>query len=586
MMARGWFKGKGVLLGLLATSVAVWGQSQTPTPPPTRPTQRTGATVPSPASQPEPSAVQLFQEAAAHIEKENYSAAIPLLKKALVLAPREGRIHHYLAYAYWRTDQFDAAKKEFQRALELEPNNAYTQYFLARILYNEGENDQAVRLYEAIVASGTPIYDTYPRLGQAYFRQGNLAKALEMTQLALEQTPWDGALHFQLAKIYRQMGRNEDAAREYETSNRLKRTDQASIQRLLQLSEAARTNQRETVLQLREEILSEPSKDPEILTWLGSLLGQAGYYQEARQPLELALERDPSSYEANFNLGLTLARLERYAEAEASLKKAVNLRPDSFGANSVLGVLYVNQGRNREAIERLRAAQQTRPDNVRVLALLGQQYLQGWYIEEGIKTFEQVVVLSPREAKFRYLLIDAYQKTKDYEKAYQVAQETLKLFPDDPQAHYQVGLQLARLGRYQEGRPYFEAALRLDPSFVAAHNWLGNLQLRNGEYDAALASFQKAKSLEPHNLDCLRGIGQSLLRLKRYPEARAEIEKAIRVHAEDSELYFQLSQVETRLGNREKASEAAGIFERLRAKEIQKEDTEKPRKFEAQTQGQ
>ena len=524
-------------------------------------------------------AQELFQKAIELIDQEQFLAAIPILQQVASLAPNQARVHYYLGYAFWKDRRWSAATTEFESALKLEPGNRYTKYFLGRIAYTQGFLDRAMKLYEDVSASGGPIFDTYQRLGQVYLRMEKPAKALELIQQALLLTPLDGGLHYQLGKIYRQLGRLEEAQQEFEAAERLKRADQVLIQKLLQLSEAIGKKQNDKVLKLREELLSDPSTDSEILTWLGRLLGQGEFYAEAVEPLRQAAERNQASYKAHYNLGFTLMRLRRDREAEISLKRALELQPHSIEVNSVLGVLYVKQNRNREAIDKLRAARKAQPDNPRVLAILGQQYLQGWYLEEAIESFRDAVRLNPRDANLRYLLIDGYQRNKEYDKALMVAQECLQLFPSEARSHFEMGRQMVNLGHYQDARPYFRRVIQIDPSFTVAYNEMGDVQLRQGEYQAALESFQRAKTLDPKNLDVLKGIGQSLLRLKRYPEALAELKKAIELHPDDAECYFHLSQAHMRMGNRENAARVVATYRELHAKEMEKQDRERPRTF-------
>ncbi len=526
---------------------------------------------------------ELFKQAAELIEKDQFSAAVERLRKAAALTPNQARVRHYLGYALWKLGQTGPATIEFERALRLDPQNTYTRYFLGRIAYSQDRVDQAIKFFESVLATGEPVFDTYQRLGQAYLRKGEPAKAQDRLQQALEQTPWDGAIHYQLAKIYRQTGRQEEAQRELETAERLKRADRASIEKLLQLSEAVRNHQLDRTLTLRDEVLGQPSKDPEILLWLGILLGQGNLYQEALEPLRLAVVKAPTSFEAHYNLGLTLVSLGQTPEGESSLKKAVELRPGSFEANSILAVLYANQTRNQEAIERLRAANQARPGNLKVLALLGQQYLEGHYLDEAIQTLHKAVRLSPADPKLRYLLVEAYEKNQEFDKALSEAREAVRLFPSEARAHFEVGRETANLGQYQDARAYFEQAIRIDASFAEAYNSLGDAQSRKGEYEAALEQFQKAKTLEPQNLAALRGVGHNLNLLKRYQEALSELERAVQVHPDDAQLFFELSQAHARLGNREKASEAVATFQRLRAKESEKQDLERKRHYEAGT---
>ena len=354
-------------------------------------------------------ASELFQDAVSLIEKDQANAAIPLLRRAARLDPKQARIHHYLGYALWKGEHLDLAEREFQEALRIEPGNPYSKYFLARI-YSHGQLERAVELYEEITSSGKAILDSYQRLAQVYFNKGELKKALEKTQLALRDSPLDGALHYQLGKIYRQLGRLQEAQQEFETVERLKRADQVAIQKLTELSELVRSNQSAEVSKLSQELLKQASEDPDILMQLGILLGQGGFFQEAVRPLQIATETIPGAFEAHFNLGLTLTKLGQTERAEASLKKSTELRPDSFEANSTLAFLYVNQNRTEEAIQRLEAARQARPENLRVLALLGQQYLQAGHPDEGVEILRLAVRLKPDDPQLQSLLATANQR--------------------------------------------------------------------------------------------------------------------------------------------------------------------------------
>ena len=522
---------------------------------------------------------ELFKKSVGLIETDRASEAIPLLRRAIELAPNHGRLHHYLGYALLKERQLPAAQKEFETALKLEPGNVYSEYFLAQTLDAQGLRERALSLYEAIVASGNAIYDSYQRLGQAYARRKEFDKAIAMMQQALQQTPWDGALHYQLGSIYRQIGREDAARQEFETSERLKRSDQSSIQKLLELEAAIRQRETDRVQTLRTQLLSQSGQDPELMTWLGVFLGRGQLYSDALEPLQKAAAAGPCSYETCYNLGLTLARLGREAEAEGPLRQALALRPDSYEANLILAVMYANQARNRDAIERLRAAQQAKPENLRVLLFLGEQYLQGMYLQEAIDTFRQALRLKPDDSRTRYLLIEAFQADKAYDKALEIARETSKLHPGEARAHFEVGHQLANLGHYQEGKPYFEESVRLDPAFIPAYVWLADLHFRNGEYEAALQNYQKAGNLDARDLDAARGTGKSLIRLKRFSEALTELQTFISEHPEDAELYLQLSQVYARLGNSQEAERTRAVFEKLHAREVEKIDSQRRRTF-------
>ena len=522
---------------------------------------------------------QLFRQAADLIEKERPAAAIPLLRRALALAPNEGRIHHYLGYALMLDSQLPAAQNEFETALKLEPGDVYSEYFLARTLDMQGFRERALALYEQILASGNVIYDTYQHLAQAYARRREFAKAVTMLQQALQQTPWDGALHTQLGAIYQKMGRMEESKQEFAEGERQKNVDQASIQKMLQLSEAIRVGDSNQVSALRSDLMNQSGKDPDLMTWLGTLLGRGGLYPEALEPLQQAVTARPCTYETCYNLGLTLVKLGRGNDAETPLQKAVELRPHSFEANLVLAIIYVNESNVAAAIGRLQEAHQSQPENLRITLLLGQQYLQGWFLQQAIVTFREALKLKPDDLDARYLLIEAYQNDKAYERALQVAQETVKFHPREARAHFEIGHQLGNLGHYQEARPHFEEALRLDDGMAPARIWLADAQLRNGESDAALENYEKILVQDPESLDAARGVARCLFRLRRYPQALTEVQKSIAAHPNDAELYLILAQIQTRMGNSEEAARANATFEKLHAAEVAMQNNQRPRTY-------
>ena len=224
---------------------------------------------------------------------------------------------------------------------------------------------------------------------------------------------------------------------------------------------------------------------------------------------------------------------------------------------------------NREAIERLRAANDARPNNVRVLALLGQQYLQGRYLEEAIETLLIAKRVKPEDPKVLYFLIDAYQQNEQFSKALEVAREALRVHPLDARAHLMVGGQMANLGNCRLGRPSLEEAIRLSPSLPAAYDTLGDCQIEESEYQVALASYRRARVVAPGDLHASRGIAKSLIQLERYQEALTELEASVQTHADDAQLYSELSQVHTKMGNQAQAGEARTRSEELRTRELE-----------------
>lgn len=527
-------------------------------------------------------AQSLFNQAAALIKQSRYSEAIPLLKRALKLDPDQASVHHYLGYAYWKLDRWKDAEAEFLQARRLNLKNPYTCYFLARIAGSVGREDQAIEYYQAILRMGPPVYDTNQRLGQAYLNRGELAKARTRIEAALQETPWDGSLYYQLGRIDQRQRRLTQARQEFAAASRLQHAGQASIQRLLALDVAVEKHQTAEIQALRQGFLNETASDPEILNSVGVSLGRGGVYSDAVEPLERAVSLSPDSFEANYNLGFTFLKLGRAQEAEASLKKALAIEPQSLEVNRLLGVLYVEEDRNADAIARLRAANEASPDDEGVLALLGEQYLAGHYVAEAIPCLSEAIKIKPDDFSLRYLQIEAYEEKNDFQDALTAAQDAARKFPAEPRAIYEVGQQLANLGKYAQAKPYAEKALAMDPSMMYGWNLLGDINSRTGQYAAAVDAFKKAIAIDPKDGKALSGAGANLVRMGKLQEAVDELNQGVTADPEYSDLYFNLIQAYSRLGERDKAREAEAAFQKYHAVEVAARNAAQPRKFAEQ----
>lgn len=522
---------------------------------------------------------QLFEKATALFRVQHYSEAIPLLRQADSLAPDQASIHHYLGYALWKLDQWSSAQAELEKAHQLDPHNPYTCYFLARTAQSLGQSRRAAAFYQDELSLGPAIYDTDKRLGEVYVDEGDLGKARELIETALRDAPWDGSLYYELGRIDQKESHPAQAREELAAASRLKNVDQASIKQLLQLDEAVHHHQTPLIRSLRAQVLASANEDPEIMDSTGVLLGKGGYYAQAVEPFERAIQLAPKNFEPHFDLGLTLLKLGQTAEAEAQLNQALSLAPQSPEVNKLLAVMYVDQNQTQKAIERLEAANQTAPDDPRILALLGEQYLAGHDVAKAVPCLKEVIKRDPANAAPYFLLVQAYQDEDSFEAALKVAQNGAAHFPKNARMVYEEGQQLANIGNYQKARPYAEQAIEMDPNLVDAYNLMGDILSKRGDYAAALTNFHKAHNIKPANKLALKGIADSLIGLNRFPAALIELKQAITLRPEYDQLYFDLVQVYMRLGEREQAVQAEKMFQKLHARAVAERNAQAPRAF-------
>jgi tetratricopeptide (TPR) repeat protein len=186
---------------------------------------------------------------------------------------------------------FAAARRARQRALELNPDVADTQFAMAQSELEE-------RDYPAAVARGKRAVELEPRLAQAwnlvgfaYRRMNRPADAIEWLQRAVQINPRYWEAHYNLGQAYRETGDLDLAAEHLTRSIDL----HPSADAFYALADVRRAQKR---------------------------LG------EAEAALRHVLELQPGNAQAHFDLAKVLAALGRKDEAMGEINAAVRLNPD------------------------------------------------------------------------------------------------------------------------------------------------------------------------------------------------------------------------------------------------------------------
>lgn len=471
------------------------------------------------------------------------------------------------ATQFFHNRDLTAARRDFTRLVETAPPALKSRYFLGRIALLESNPAEAVTWLEPLAASDPPVLDAVAQLGKAYLDLGDLERARALTERAISQAEWDGALHYRLGRIYQQMDRPEKARQEFTESVRLKTEDRESVQLLLECSRHIASGEQAEALRVRDLLLANTSLDPDVLVANGLEFASAGLHQQSLEPFKTAAKRDPAFFQAQYNTGLALLKIGRPADAISPLEASLKLGPQSIEANSALSVAYVLQGRYAEAVQPLEKWRLLQPANTRASMMLALAHLRTGAPAKAIPLLEKTLLTSQKDPNAYFLLIEALNATERQKRALEVANQAVQLFPDLPKAHLANAQQLARLGHYAEAGPEFARTLELAPGEIDAMMGLGEVEQKAGDHSASLQTYQRALALDAANSTASAGAARDLIVLQRIAEARQLLEASSAAHPDNSQLHYELSRVYARLGERELAAEQTRLFNQLRARE-------------------
>jgi tetratricopeptide (TPR) repeat protein len=234
--------------------------------------------------------------------------------------------HLNLGDALQKEGLYDEAIQEFERALEIKPNNPRALYGLGIAYDNGGRVDEAVRQYLRAAELKPDYAEVFNSLGLALRKKGLADEAMSSFLEALKLKPDFADAHHNLGIMLAQRGQLDDAIGQYQQARDLK------------------------------------PEAPALLNDLGIALGRKGLADEALLHLQRAVELDPNSADIRYNLGNALARKGRLQEAIDQFQESLRLNANAPDVQNNLGVVLSHVGRLEEAISHFQEAVKLRPE--------------------------------------------------------------------------------------------------------------------------------------------------------------------------------------------------------------------------------
>lgn len=324
--------------------------------------------------------------------------------------------HMNLAYLYLLKGVPDKTISELREVLRLDPNNPDISYKLARLLISQGRADEGISFIETMKQSGSLPSPLLVVLGDAYLKKGDIAKAEESYQLALNQQSASADALLGLVVISQAKGDTKTA--------------------ILYLNRA------------RDLI----TNSPDLLYSFARVALNSGLINDATLALKRAIELKADEPRYYFAFGLAWLRKPDLQEAEQAFRQFLKYQPDNPQGQLYLGYVLLKQKKAVEARALLEKSIQKNagtPEPFYYLGLIAQEQAED---ERAVSLFEKSISLAPSFASAHIALGSTYLKLKDFPRAQAELEAGVKLKPDDSKAHYNLALLYARLKDQQRSQ--------------------------------------------------------------------------------------------------------------------------------------
>ena len=135
--------------------------------------------------------------------------------------PESSIVHCLLGEAFAVKGHYDQSAEELRTALRLDEANADAKYVLSLTDKALGKKEEAQKLLNELVQSGSSDGAVFYQLGQLQMDAGAYKDAVVNLETATNLSPMNGVYHHELANAYRRDGRPDDADHEAQQSELL-----------------------------------------------------------------------------------------------------------------------------------------------------------------------------------------------------------------------------------------------------------------------------------------------------------------------------------------------------------------------------
>ena len=152
-------------------------------------------------------------------EMKDTPAAIDMFRKAAKAKPNQPNVHFGLGYLLWTQKQYPEAISEFRAELALDPNHAQSMLYIADSQVQMNQYAEAKPLLEKAIRIDPSLGLAHLDLGVVAANEGGNDEALREFLAAEKLIPGDVNVHWRLGRLYRTMGRKEEAKAELDKAS-------------------------------------------------------------------------------------------------------------------------------------------------------------------------------------------------------------------------------------------------------------------------------------------------------------------------------------------------------------------------------
>jgi len=299
---------------------------------------------------------------------------------------------------------------------------------------------------------------------------------------------------------------------------------------------------------------------------LAGVYNRPDYIERAVSEYKQAIAADPESHFLRIELAELYSRTGRIPEGIQEAENVLKEDPDYPDAHRLLSRIYYHmldttQGEHSvakedldKAIEHLEVLERVSPHDTDSLLLLGHLYRVDNQPQKAEETFRKVLQTDPNSSVGLANLSEIYIQQGAFDQAI----EALSKIPENDMSSQLLGMlgySYSQSQQYDKAIDTYQKALAQDPDNTNLRRYYAETLMSAGKNPAARVELQKILKSEPEDGLTYKRLAMIDREEGRFDDARQELEKAKSLSPDDLEIPFQEAQLESTVGNNDKAIE-------------------------------
>jgi len=482
--------------------------------------------------------------------------AVEYFKKSLDLDPGNSAVHISLAKALWEDDHQEEAISAVRGWLAENPQSADLYDLLYDFLLRKNEESKAEQL---ILKKCQELDNPGCRLQLAahYHRTRQPAKRDEVLHQLLSGAGDDLALLESIAGFYERIGNYDAAIGVFRLAlDSGGRKNYESYLQLRMAEDMATLGRGADALRIVGKILEKDASNQEAIALRGAIRlygGDPASVQEGINDLETVIARMPTNPVLRYNLGMAYLSLRDPAKAMTQFQEAAGLLPTYEAPRFQVGKIYLIQGQPALAAQMADEVLKINPRSLRGHLLRANAAIRLQEYNRARASIRTAMAADPRNPEALYLLAALNVSERRFDEAETILRRLYEDSPQDPRGiRGLIGLYVA-MDRADKAQSLLDTELKKNPNSRQLLLTSAEVAMGAANWARAIQSYNRLLGEDPDQADIQVRIGVAYYSAGEKNKAEEAWQAALRNQPRNVTAIIRLSMLRSEEGRLDEA---------------------------------